>query len=282
MTAELLRGAPIAEAVRDRVRREVADLPRPPRLVALLASDDAGARFYARSQRRACAEVGIEYELRRPDGATTDAALKDCIAGLNSDPAVTALMLMMPLPAGLDAARAQRAIAPEKDAEGVHPANVGGLFYGEFRLAPCTPRAVLTMLREAGIEMAGKETVVVGHSAVVGKPAVVMLLESLRRAPTVTCCHVATRELAAHTRRAEVLIVAVGKAGLVTGEMVREGAVVVDVGINRAEGGAVAGDVEFESVRQRASLITPVPGGVGPVTTAMLLANVAECARRQA
>lgn len=277
MTAELLEGAPLAEAVKGRVRREVAALPRRPRLVAVLASDDPGARHYARSQRRACAEVGIEHELVRP----RPDQVQERIAALSTDPDVTAMMLMMPVPEGVDARAARDAIAPDKDAEGLHPANVGRLFYGDFRLAPCTPHAVVAMLRHAGVEMKGKETVVVGHSAVVGKPAVVMLLESLTEAPTVTCCHVATRDLAAHTRRAQVLVVAAGKAGLITAPMVREGAVVVDVGINRAAGGGVVGDVEFAAVRQRAGLITAVPGGVGPVTTAMLLANVAECARRQ-
>jgi len=171
--------------------------------------------------------------------------------------------------------------------EGVTPANIGRLFYGDFSLAPCTAHAVVRILQEAKVDLKGKEAVVVGHSEIVGKPVVVMLLKSVKESPTVTCCHIATRDLAFHTRRADVLIVAAGKAGLIRGDMVKPGAVVVDVGINRVkvEGEKrprIVGDVEFEAARQVAAAITPVPGGVGMVTTALLLANVVECARRQA
>jgi methylenetetrahydrofolate dehydrogenase (NADP+)/methenyltetrahydrofolate cyclohydrolase len=189
---------------------------------------------------------------------------------------------------GVDARQIQLCIAPDKDVEGMHPANIGRLFYGDFSLAPCTPRAAITMLQEAGVALEGKETVVVGHSEIVGKPTVVMLLKSLMHAPTVTCCHIATRDLASHTSRADVLIVAAGKAGLITGDMVKDGCVVIDVGINAVtvrQGGKkkrrTVGDVDFDSVSAKAALITPVPGGVGAVTSALLLQNVAECARRQ-
>jgi methylenetetrahydrofolate dehydrogenase (NADP+)/methenyltetrahydrofolate cyclohydrolase len=289
MTAELIEGGPIAEAIRDEVSKGVAALARPPKLVGVLASDNPGARYYARSQEKACAEVGIEYELRQLDADSTAEDIEAEMARINADDGVTGVILLMPVPEGVNARRVQQAIHPDKDVEGVHPANIGRLFYGDFSLAPCTPHAVVAMLRETGVDLKGKETVVIGHSEIVGKPTVVMLLQSLMESPTVTCCHIATQDLASHTRRAEVLIVAAGKAGLVRGEMVREGAVIIDVGINRVkveEGGQkktkIVGDVEFEVAAERAAMITPVPGGVGLVTTAMLLANTVECARRQA
>jgi methylenetetrahydrofolate dehydrogenase (NADP+)/methenyltetrahydrofolate cyclohydrolase len=288
MAAELIEGAPIAEKIQAQVRRDVEGLARAPKLVGILASDNPGAKYYAGSQQKACAEAGIDYELHELDPAASEQQVLDHVAQVNADGAVSGVILLMPVPDGVEARRVQQAILPDKDVEGVHPANIGRLFYGDFSLAPCTPHAVVAMLQEAGVDLKGRETVVVGHSEIVGKPTVVMLLQSIMESPTVTCCHIATRDLASHTRRAEVLIVAAGKAGLVSGDMVREGAVVVDVGINRVkveEGGKkktrIVGDVEFEAARQKASLITPVPGGVGLVTTAMLLANTVECACRQ-
>jgi len=288
MSARLIEGEPIAERIKAEVKDQISQLPAAPKLVGVLASDNPGAKYYARSQQKACAEVGIEYELRElaPDCSADE--LKDYIRTLNADPQVNGVILLMPVPEGVNPREVQQAIAPEKDVEGVHPANIGRLFYGDFSLAPCTPHAVITMLREADVDLAGKEVVVVGHSEIVGKPTLIMLLKSVMHSPTVTCCHIATRDLALHTRRAEVLIVAAGKAGLIRGDMIRDGAVVIDVGINRVKvetGGKkktrIVGDVEFEQASQKASAITPVPGGVGLVTTAMLLRNTVECARRQ-
>jgi len=288
MAAKLIEGEPIAEAIKDQARRDIKAMAKPPKLVAVLASDNPGAKYYAKSQETACAEVGITYELRQLSPTSTAAHLEAEIGRINADPAVTGAILLMPVPQGVDARRVQQAIHPDKDVEGVHPANIGKLFYGDFSLAPCTPHAVVAMLQHAGVNLKGKETVVIGHSEIVGKPTVVMLLQSVMESPTVTCCHIATRDLALHTRRAEVLIVAAGKAGLVRGDMIKEGAVVIDVGINRItveEAGKkktrIVGDVEFDAAKERASLITPVPGGVGLVTTAMLLKNTVECARRQ-
>lgn len=291
MSAELIEGKPIAENIKDEVKARIEDLPEPPKLAAVLTTDNPGARYYARSQKRSCQEVGIEYELHddeKTGGLTTADEMKDYIRTLNDDESVNGIILLMPVPEEINPREVQQAIAPEKDVEGIHPANIGKLFYGDFSLAPCTPHAVIRMLQEADVDLSGKETVVVGHSEIVGKPTLVMLLRSVMESPTVTCCHIATRDLAAHTRRAEVLIVAAGKAGLVTGEMVRDDAVVIDVGINRVkveEDGEkkskVVGDVEFDAARERAGAITPVPGGVGLVTTAMLLKNTVECACRQ-
>lgn len=285
MPATIIEGRPIADCILEGLRSVMPILPRPPRLVGVLTTDNPGARFYARNQRRSCAREGIEFELREvPEGAST-ADIIACVDELNADPAVTGIILITPLPDDVDQRAVQLALDPNKDVEGVHPANIGKLFYGNFDLAPCTAHAVMTMLEQARVDLAGCETVVVGHSEIVGKPALVMLLRSTLHAPTVTCCHIATRDLAAHTRRAEVLVVAAGKAGLITGDMIRPGAVVVDVGINRVTGddgkSRIVGDVDFEAAREVASAITPVPGGVGTVTTALLLANTVECARRQ-
>lgn len=289
MTAKLIEGGPIAESIKEKVRQDVEALQRAPKLVGVLASDNPGAKYYAGSQEKACAEVGIEYELHELDPNSSEADLQSHVAQINADPSVTGVILLLPVPEGVNARRVQQAILPDKDVEGVHPANIGKLFYGDFSLAPCTPNAVVTMLHSAGVDLSGKETVVIGHSEIVGKPTLVMLLQSIMESPTVTCCHIATRDLALHTGRAEVLIVAAGKAGLVTGDMIREGAVIIDVGINRVKVEVkgkkktkIVGDVEFEAAREKASLITPVPGGVGLVTTAMLLKNTVECARRQA
>ena len=289
MSARLLEGEPIAERIKAEVKQQIAGLARPPKLAGVLASDNPGAKYYASSQQKACAEIGIDYELHELSPDSTAEQMADYVERLNSDSSVTGIIVLMPVPEGVNPRQIQQAIAPQKDVEGVHPANIGRLFYGDFSLAPCTPNAVVTILEEGQVDLSGKEVVVVGHSEIVGKPTVIMLLKSLMHSPTVTCCHIATRDLAYHTRRAEVLVVAAGKAGLVKGDMIREGAVIVDVGINRVkveEGGKkktkIVGDVEFEAASQRASAITPVPGGVGLVTTAMLLKNTVESARRQA
>ena len=289
MAAKLLDGESVAERIKAEVQDTIADLPSPPRLAAVLASDNPGAKYYARSQKKSCEEVGIEYKLHELGEAATGEEIRGFIQDLNADENVSGIILLMPVPEDVNARKMQQVIDPAKDAEGVHPANIGKLFYGDFNLAPCTPHAVMELLDEADVDLSGKETVVVGHSEIVGKPAVTMLLKSTMNSPTVTCCHIATRDLADHTRRAEVLIVAAGKAGLVSGDMVRDGAVVIDVGINRVkveEGGEtktkIVGDVEFDEARKKASVITPVPGGVGPVTTAILLRNTTRCAELQA
>lgn len=288
MSAKLIEGQPVADRITDEVKQKVAQMSTPPKLVAVLASENPGAKYYARSQRKSCEEVGIEYELHTLSPDSSQDELKDHIRELNEQPDLNGIILLMPVPDGVNPREVQQAIDPKKDVEGVHPANIGRLFYGDFSLSPCTPHAVVAMLEDADVDLKGKETVVVGHSEIVGKPTVVMLLKSLMESPTVTCCHIATQDLAFHTKRAEVLIVAAGKAGLISGDMVKEGAVVIDVGINRVkveEGGEkktkVVGDVEFEEASEQAAAITPVPGGVGLVTTAMLLRNTVECAQRQ-
>ena len=285
MSARILEGAPVAEKIKAEVAERIAAAKAKiePKLVAIMVGDNAGARAYARSQGKACEEVGIAYELRELGDDTTEAQLINEIANLNMDPSATALILTMPVPAHINGRAAQRMIAPTKDADGVHPVNLGGVVQGRRILAPCTAMAVMEILEQSGTKLEGAEAVVVGHSEIVGKPTALFLMEAFA---TTTVCHIATRDLAAHTRQAEVLVVGVGKAGLVNGSMIMPGATVIDVGINRVpdpETGKskIVGDVDFASAVEVAGAITPVPGGVGMVTTAMLLRNVAEAAELQ-
>ncbi len=284
MSARLVDGREMAERIRLRLADEVRSLSAgglPPRLVSLESSGDEAGQIYIKSQARHCAEIGIDYSVRKIPPGATEAQFVAHILSLDHDPGVTGVLLQLPVPRGIDPRRLQERIWPEKDVEGVNPANLGRLYSGEQLTTPCTAGAALEILRGNGVPLRGAEVVIVGHSNIVGKPLSILLTNEMA---TVTVCHEATRDLAAHTRRAEILVVAVGKAGLVRADMVRPGAVVIDIGISRVprpDGSTrVAGDVA-EDVREVASLLTPVPGGVGPVTVAMLLANTVACARRQ-
>ncbi len=277
MPASILEGKPLADRIRAELAAEVAQMSAPPRLVALMAGEDAAARAYAKMQAKACRGVGIEYELRELDPALSQDELLAEIAAANEDPAVNGIILQLPLPEGLDEAAAQRAIDPVRDVDGVHPVNLGLVAEGEPLLAPCTAQAVVALIEESGAQLRGAEVVVVGRSVIVGKPAALMLLD---RGATVTVCRSTTRDLAFHTSRAEVLVVAIGRAKMIRGDQIRPGAVVIDVGMNWMDGGYV-GDVAFDEVVQVAGAITPVPGGVGPVTVTMLLRNTVEAAKRQ-
>ena len=321
MTATIIDGKAAAKEIEQSVAAEVAQMRsrgRAVRLVAVLAGDNEAAKWYAHMQARRSKAAGIDYELLELAADTTQEELTRRIGQLNADPAVSGIILQLPLPPQLSAARIQEAIAPGKDVEAVHPENLGRLFTGDWMVAPCTPMAAMELLRRACPDLAGKEAVVVGRSTIVGKP-IAMMLEHVDISATVTVCHSRTKDLADHVRRAEVLVAATGLAQsrweryqqrrqrgerpaapdltpLITGDMVREGAVVIDVATNyipkgfdeageplRDEQGQVAlrqvGDVDFEAARRRASAITPVPGGVGPVTVAMLLRNTVACAR---
>jgi methylenetetrahydrofolate dehydrogenase (NADP+)/methenyltetrahydrofolate cyclohydrolase len=324
MAARILDGREIARQIQRRVAEDATELARqgtPPRLVALQVGENPASRIYTKMQGQSCAAVGIEYQLVAMAEASTQEDLVARIQSLNLDPRVTGIILQMPLPGDLDPRDAMNAIAPQKDVEAANAVNIGRLFFRRGYVAPCTPLAALEVLKRACSDMTGKETVVVSHSEIIGKPIAMMLLESKLAAPTVTVCHVATRDLAMHTRRAEILIVGTGirqarwldykarrKAGekpdppdlspLVTADMLREDAVVIDVAINRIpkaldaggepvknEKGKPAmltrGDVDFEPACEKVAAITPVPGGVGPVTVAMLLRNTIACARAQ-
>ncbi len=283
--AQLVDGKGIATEIRARVKCEVDELQaqgQTVKLVSVLVGKPEAAEIYAQSQARRCAEVGIQFELRSlPEGMVLS-EIKAAIEKLNRDPMVNGIMLNLPLPPGLNESEVQYYIDPYKDVEGVNPANIGFVFYGRPIMAPCTALSVLEILKHLGQTFEGQDVVIVGQGAIVGRPITLFLLQEMA---TVTACHKATRDLRRHTAQADVLIVAVGKPGLITGEMVRKGAVVIDVGINRikeAGGGTrIVGDVDFASVNPVASVLTPVPGGVGPGTVSILLRNTVQAARGQ-
>jgi len=243
-------------------------------LAAVLVGSTAAGELYAARQAEACRAVGIDYSLHTLGSEATAAEVGRLLDRLNREAAVTGIMLHLPLPSHLDATELQYRIDPVKDVEGVNPANIGHVVYGHTLIAPCTALAVIELIESTGAKLRGAEAVVVGASEIAGKPIALLLTE---RMATTTLCHIATRDLPSHTRRADVLVVAVGKPGLITADHVRSGAVVIDVGINRvtaADGTKkTVGDVDFEAVRQKAGYISPVPGGVGPMTVAMLLKN---------
>jgi methylenetetrahydrofolate dehydrogenase (NADP+)/methenyltetrahydrofolate cyclohydrolase len=277
-----LDGKVVAQKVRDDVRAGVARLKDRtgvvPTLAVVLVGDFAPSKVYVANKKRAGDTVGIASEDHiHPEGLDR-AALLTLLRRLNADPKVHAILLQLPLPAGIDEDEAIAAIAPAKDADGLHPENLGRLLAGTPGVVPCTPAGCLEILDHYGCDLKGAEAVVIGRSRLVGKPLAQLLLA---RHATVTMCHTRTRDLAAHTRRADVLCVAAGRPRTVTGDMVKEGAWVIDVGINRLETGKLVGDVEFESVAARARAVTPVPGGVGPMTIAMLLRNTLRAAERQ-
>lgn len=279
MAATLIDGVALAETIRQDVRQRVKSLGRAVRLTAILVGGTPAGELYAKRQADACRDVGIDYALLTLPAEITQRDLKQQIRNLNDDPNVTGIMMHLPLPSHLSAPRMQYEIDVVKDVEGVNPANIGYVVYGRTLIAPCTALSVIELIKSTNHELRGAEAVVVGASEIAGKPIALLLAEQMA---TVTLCHVATKDLAAHTRRAEVLVVAVGKPNLICAEHVREGVVVIDVGINRltqADGTKkTVGDVDFDGVRAKASHITPVPGGVGPMTVAMLLRNTVRSA----
>ncbi len=277
--ARILDGNAIAAEIRSEVAAKVAELRERGVLVRLdvvLVGDDPASATYVRMKQKDCAEVGIESEAYRfPEGVSQE-ELATLVERLNADPEVSGFFIQLPLPAGLDALPLISSIDPAKDVDGLSPSSVGRFAVGLPSLLPCTPHGVVQLLERSGIEIAGKETVVIGRSNLVGKPLAQLLL---REDATVTVCHSRTRDLAEVARRGDILVVAAGRREMVGAEYVREGAVVVDVGIHRRDEGGLVGDVRFEEVEAKASYITPVPGGVGPMTRAMLLYNAVRAAR---
>jgi methylenetetrahydrofolate dehydrogenase (NADP+)/methenyltetrahydrofolate cyclohydrolase len=270
----------VAEKIKLEIKRQVQLLRQPPVLASLLVGDNAGAASYVKSQARTAEELGIVYKLFELSKDTTESSLIDFILKLNADKSVNGIIVQMPLPGHIDYSKINESILPLKDVEGLHPENTGKLFLSRRGFASCTARAVMELISSTNVDLYGKEAVVVGHSEIAGKPLAFLLLDKFA---TVTVCHIATSKagkLEEHVRRAEVLIVAVGKAGLIKGDWVREGSIVIDVGINRVDG-KIVGDVEFEQAQKRASFITPVPGGVGPLTVTMLMRNLTEAAKLQ-
>lgn len=279
MPAQLLEGKVIAEGLKARIKSEVEALKgkhgRVPKLVALQIGENASSAVYVKAQKKVAESLGIEYELKVVSDAISQTEAEGLIKGLNNDKAVTAIILQLPVPKGIDAKKLVNLIAPEKDAEGMHPENLGRILLGQYKIGPCTAMAVMELLESTKLNLYGKEAVIVGHSEIVGKPLSLMLLNKFA---TTTVCHIGTGErgvLPDHVKMAEVLVVAVGKAGIIKGEWIKPGATVIDVGINRV-GDKILGDVEFEGAASRAAYITPVPGGVGPLTTTILMRNVVE------
>ncbi|MBE0479116.1 bifunctional 5,10-methylenetetrahydrofolate dehydrogenase/5,10-methenyltetrahydrofolate cyclohydrolase, partial [Candidatus Aerophobetes bacterium] len=283
MAAKIIDGVKIANKIKEELKVEIEDLKKkghPPSLSAIQVGEDPGSKVYIKAQKKSCENMGIKYNLCQFDNKITQAELASFIHKLNEDPAVSGIILQMPLPQHLNTKAFQHLIDPEKDAEGISPANMGMVVYGSPVIGPCTAFAAFELIKSTGIELYGKEAVMVGHSDIVGKPTALLLLDKF---VTTSICHIATGErgtLPEYVKKAEILIVAVGKANLIKGEWVKEGAVVIDVGINRVQG-KIVGDVEFDVAKERASYITPVPGGVGPVTTAMLLRNTVQTAKLQ-
>jgi methylenetetrahydrofolate dehydrogenase (NADP+)/methenyltetrahydrofolate cyclohydrolase len=279
MTASILDGKKLSAEIRASIKEETALLREKgivPGLAVVLVGDDPASKVYVGQKEKGCLEAGFASFLHRLSVSTTQEELLDLIGKLNRDVLVHGILVQLPLPPQIDPDTVLAAIRPEKDVDGFHPVNIGRLVAGLPACEPCTPKGILRLLNSTGIPLAGKEAVVIGRSNIVGKPVALMLLAE---SATVTVCHSRTKDLAGHVRRADILVAAIGKPRFVTADMVKDGAVVVDVGINRLEEGLV-GDVDFGPVSEKASWITPVPGGVGPMTIAMLLENTLEQAKK--
>ncbi len=278
MSATILDGKALARRVRadvaaDATRLRAAGIE--PGLAVLLVGDDPASQIYVRGKTAAAAEAGIRVFDYRLPATTTEAEILSRVLALNADPAVDGILVQLPLPRGIDARPILLAVDPRKDVDGIHPENLGRLLMGEPRFVACTPLGIMRLIEESGVSLAGADAVVVGRSNMVGKPMAALLLAA---DATVTSCHSKTRDLAAVVGRADVVVAAVGRPEMVRGEWIKPGAVVIDVGINRREDGKLLGDVEFAGAAARARAITPVPGGVGPMTIAMLLANTVKSA----
>ena len=279
MSAQILDGVVFSAEIKEDVKRRVAAMKEQgviPGLAVILVGDDPASEIYVRNKGKGCEETGMMSRTIRMNAAVTQEELEAEIDRLNRDPVIHGILVQLPLPGHLDEAAALAKILPEKDVDGFHLINAGHLMTGTEGVTPCTPKGALYLIRSTGEDLSGKEAVVIGRSNIVGKPMAMLLLQ---QNCTVTLCHSRTKNLAEHTRRADILIVAIGKAGFVTADMVKEGAIVIDVGINRVDG-KVCGDVDFEKVKEKAGWITPVPGGVGKMTIAMLLSNTADAAER--
>ena len=281
MAAELIDGKALAARVRAALAGEVTALVGHavrPGLAVILAGDDPASQVYVRNKTAACAEVGFRTFDHRLPATVSERELLELVARLNADPEVDGILVQLPLPAGIDARRVLLAVVPEKDVDGFHPDNLGRLLMGEPRFVACTPLGVMRLLEEAKTPL-GAEAVIIGRSNIVGKPMAALLIGA---DATVTVCHSRTVDLPAHVRRADVVVAAVGRAEMVKGDWIKPGATVIDVGMNRTPSGKLVGDVDFAGARARARAITPVPGGVGPMTIAMLLSNTLASARRRA
>lgn len=282
MTARIIDGKALSAGVRAEVAERVEALRAQnihPGLAVVLVGEDPASQVYVRNKAAACEKAGLQSRVIRMGQDSTEAELLDVVQQLNEDPAIHGILVQLPLPGHMNAAKVIEAISADKDVDGFHISNAGLLMTGKPLFRPCTPYGVMRMLESENVPVRGAEAVVVGASNIVGKPMAMLLLAA---GATVTMCNSKTRDLGAQTRRADILVVATGRPGMVTGDMIKPGAIVIDVGINRLEDGRLVGDVDFESAREVAGAITPVPGGVGPMTIAMLLVNTLEAAERSA
>jgi methylenetetrahydrofolate dehydrogenase (NADP+)/methenyltetrahydrofolate cyclohydrolase len=290
MTAQIIDGKQIAADMRAELKDEVAKLKKQniiPGLGVILVGEDPASQSYVTAKERACDDMGIYSDDNRLAADTPQAELMALVEKMNNDPKINGILVQLPLPKGLNESQVLLAIDPAKDVDGFHPMNVGKMVVGEQAFLPCTPHGIIQLLIRSGVTINGAEVVIVGRSNIVGKPLMNMLVQKNPTGnATVTVCHTRTKDLSAHTKRADIVIAAAGQPNTVTADMVKKGVVVIDVGVNRVEdatkkkGYRLVGDVDFEAVKEKASLITPVPGGVGPMTITMLLYNTVESAKR--
>ena len=292
MAAKIIDGKQTAAEMREEIKKEVAKLKEDgivPGLGVILVGDDPASRSYVTAKERTCEELGIYSDDNRLAEDATQEQLIALVNKMNADPKINGILVQLPLPKQLNESEVLLAIDPDKDVDGFHPMNIGKMVAGEKAFLPCTPHGIIHLLLRSGVKIEGAEVVVVGRSNIVGKPIANMLIQKSDTGnATVTVCHTRTRNLAEHTRRADIIIAAAGRPNTVTADMVKDGAVIIDVGVNRVEdatkkrGYRLVGDVDFEAVKEKASLITPVPGGVGPMTITMLMFNTLESAKRAA
>lgn len=279
--AVIIDGKELAKKIRANLKIECEELKKKninSKLAVIMVGEDPASKVYVRNKSKACEDVGIEYEEYLLDVNTTQKELIELIQKLNNDKTINGILLQSPIPSNLDVNEAFRTISPQKDVDGFNPINVGKLVLNQDTFVSCTPYGIMKMFEEYDIDLTGKNVVILGRSNIVGKP---LIHCCLNKNATVTSCHSKTQNIAQKAKEADVLISAIGKANFVTADMVKDGAVVIDVGINRLDNGKITGDVDFESVKEKASYITPVPGGVGPMTIAMLMNNVIKATRRQ-
>ena len=278
--AQIISGKVVSTQVREELKAQTQEMIEKhgirPGLAVIIVGDDPASKVYVNNKEKGCAEVGYYSEVYRLPAETTQDELLALVKKLNCDDKIHGILCQLPLPKHLDENAVILAIDPEKDVDAFHPINVGRIMIGDYSFLPCTPAGVMRLIESTGVDITGKECVVIGRSNIVGKPQAMLLLH---KNATVTICHSRTKDLASVTRRADILVVAIGKADFVTGDMVKDGAIVIDVGMNRRADGKLTGDVDFASVEPKASYITPVPGGVGPMTISMLLTNTMTAAK---
>lgn len=285
MAARLIKGSEISKQIKEELRQKIAQLKEKhnliPGLATVLVGEDDASKVYVGAKEKACKDLGIHSNRIDLPADTKEEELLALVEKLNKDPKIHGILVQLPLPKHINETKVLYAIDPNKDVDGFHPVNVGKMMLGKATFLPCTPHGIIELLKRSGTETNGAEVVVVGRSNIVGKPIANMLLQKKGGNATVTICHTGTKDIASHTKRADILIVAVGKPKAITADMVKEGVVVIDVGVNRLETGLV-GDVDFDAVKEKAQAITPVPGGVGPMTITMLMVNTFESAKMQA